>query len=431
MTALSSNEPLLDARLKGIPGGTTPFAIDAIGEQRWNLLREDLPLPAAILRESALDHNSAWMQRFVAMSGAVLCPHGKTTMSPDLFKRQLGDGAWGITLSNASQLQVARTFGIRRVLLANQLVGRQAIRYVLDELAKDPEFDFYCLVDSVDGVDMLARAARERSIGRPLQVLLEGGFAGGRTGCRNLADGLAVGRAVKAAAPYLALRGIEGFEGILGFRDPSTSEPAVHSLLEFLSLLAAGCAREDLFGEGPVILTAGGSTFYDMVMEQFRSALLPREAHVVVRSGCYLTHDSHSFKDSFARLLERSAGARSLGEGLRPALEVWSYVQSQPEANRAFLTMGKRDCSYDMGLPMPFKWFRPGLHKEPVELHGHTISMLNDQHAYLDLPAGSPLKVGDMVASGISHPCTTFDKWRLLLVVNDEYDVVSAVRTFF
>jgi D-serine dehydratase len=36
-----------------------------------------------------------------------------------------------------------------------------------------------------------------------------------------------------------------------------------------------------------------------------------------------------------------------------------------------------------------------------------------------------------MVAFGISHPCTTFDKWQVLFVVNDRYDIVSAVKTWF
>ena len=62
---------------------------------------------------------------------------------------------------------------------------------------------------------------------------------------------------------------------------------------------------------------------------------------------------------------------------------------------------------------------------------GHSITRLNDQHAFLRCPAGSPLAVGDLVGLGISHPCTTFDKWSLISVVNDTYDVVGAIRTFF
>ena len=432
MTVSLRHHQAVDDRVKGIPGGTAPFELEEIGAKRWNVLREDLPLPLAVLKQSALQHNSQWMQRFVALSGAVICPHGKTTMSPELFQRQLDDGAWGITLSNASQLHVARAYGLQRVLLANQLVGRQAIRYVLDELERDSGFDFYCLVDSLEGVRLLADAARQRAIGRPLQVLVEGGFAGGRTGCRDLESALAVARAVKAAEPGLALRGVEGFEGIIAHLTPAEAEARVDTLLDFVVLIAVACDREGLFASGTLILSAGGSHFYDLVAERFRRAGLRREVLVVTRSGCYLTHDSGMFIPAFEAVLRRSADARSLGEGLKPALEVWAYVQSQPEPRRAFLTMGKRDSSYDSGFPVPLLWFRPGTHQRPQPVGPeHRITMLNDQHAWLELPEGSPLRVGDMVASGISHPCTTFDKWQVLFVVNDDYDVVSAVRTFF
>jgi D-serine dehydratase len=425
-------QALIDDRTKGVPGGTAPFAPDEIGRKGWNVLREDLPLPLAVLKDSAMTHNSRWMQRFVALSGAVIAPHGKTTMSPELFHRQLDDGAWGITLSNAAQLHVARAYGIRRVLLANQLVGKQAIRYVLDEVERDPEFDFYCLVDSVELVEILEQEARRRAIGRPLQVLVEGGFPGGRTGVRSLEAGLAVARAVKRAEPFLALKGVEGFEGVIGHLTQTEVQAKIERLLTFLLEIASACEREGLFADGQLILSAGGSGFYDLVLERLGSAGLGRPVRVVTRSGCYLTHDDHAFRDLFRGVLARSGDARGLGEGLKPAIEVWSYVQSVPEPGRALLTMGKRDVSYDMGMPVPRVWYRPGSAGGPQSLgEGHLVTMLNDQHGYLDLPAGSPLRVGDMVACGVSHPCTTFDKWHLLLVVNDDYDVVGGVRTFF
>jgi len=35
------------------------------------------------------------------------------------------------------------------------------------------------------------------------------------------------------------------------------------------------------------------------------------------------------------------------------------------------------------------------------------------------------------VCLGISHPCTAFDKWQLIPVVDEEYRIVDVVRTFF
>jgi len=432
MIAETVENLILDDTLKGIPGGVDPFLVGAAGAQRWNVLAEDLPLPLAVLKQSAMDRNSAWMRRFLDASGAVLAPHGKTTMSPQLFHRQIEDGAWGITLATVDQIQVARRFGVQRILLANQLVGKQAIRYVMDALARDPDFDFYCLVDSVDGVRALGEAARAAKLRRPLQVLLEGGIEGRRTGCRTYEEAMNVARAVRGFAPHLALRGVEGFEGVIHGSTEAETETSIAAFIEFLCEIARGCEAEGLFAEGPVILSAGGSAFYDIVAGIFATLDLGRETLTVIRSGCYLTHDSIMYAAYARQMLARWPEARDLGEPPRAALEVWAYVQSRPELGRAILALGKRDCSYDAGLPKPPTWYRPGGRTGPEELVGGCTSVeVKDQHLFMDLPDSAPLAIGDMVAFGISHPCLTFDKWQVIPIVDDDYNVVSAIRTFF
>lgn len=434
---VSIDDEILDDGIKGIPGGIAPFAISEIASKNWNVLREDLPLPLAILKQSALNHNSDWMRTFIKASGAVLAPHGKTTMSPALFQRQLRDGAWAITLANVSQIQVARRFGISRIVLANQLVGRQAIRYVLQEMANDPQFDFYCLVDSVQCVQTLAHAAQKANMGRPLQVLVEGGIVGGRTGAHTLDKALKIARAVNQATPYLTLRGVEGFEGVISAPTPKDRCAGVTAFLDFLCEVAHACDAENLFGEEPIILSAGGSAYYDLVVKAFSKVHLSGKTMILVRSGCYLTHDSIVYETLLEELLLRNPGSDGWGEPPKPALEVWAYVQSRPEPGRVILTMGKRDTSYDAGLPLAFGWVRPrkyqeGQHQEvqPLEF-GHVCVDINDQHLFMDVPFSSKLEVGDMVGFGISHPCLTFDKWQFMPIVDDEYNIVSAIKTYF
>jgi len=415
---------------KGWPALAGALPLREVGRQGWNLLREDLPLPVAVLRASALAHNSRWMRGFLEHFDVRLCPHGKTTMAPQLFARQLGDGAWGITVATVQQLMVCRRFGAPRVLMANQLVGRQAVRAVLAELQADPGFEFLCLVDSLDGVELLRRELEQMPLGRPFEVLLEGGVAGGRTGCRTSEEALAVARAI-AAVPELALVGIEGFEDVVGGR-LAEAEPKIAAFLGYLVDLARACAAEDLFAPGPVILSAGGSKYFDQVASAFRAADLDRPVEIVLRSGCYLSHDSKIYTDAFARLRERTPEVDRLGEGLRPALELWATVQSTPEPGLVIATMGKRDVSHDIDLPLAKQWLRPGLHQRPQDLGpGFEVIGLYDQHTCVRVPADSPLRVGDLVSFGISHPCTTFDKWRLLYVVDDDYTVTEALRTFF
>lgn len=421
----------LDGLTKGWPPGAGRLRLRDVGRQGWNVLREDLPLPVALLKQSALEHNSRWMRQFLALSGAKLCPHGKTTMSPQLFRRQLADGAWGITLATMQQVRVAREFGIERILLANELWGAPALNYLADELERDERFDFYCLVDSLAGVDTLAQAWRRRLVRRPLQVLVEVGVAGKRCGCRGVAASLEVARAVQRASPWLQLRGVEGFEGVITGATPAERDEQVRSYLAELGQVARQCAAESLFAPGRVLLTAGGSSFFDLVTTALSSVELP-DVEVIVRSGCYLTHDSLVLQQLYEQLLERSADARRLGPGLRPALEVWAYVLSRPEPTRAVLSMGKRDCSFDADLPVPRWHQRPGSTAGVEQVApDHRIIGLNDQHALVEIPSHSPWRVGDLVGCGISHPCTTFDRWQFLPLVDDDYQVVDAVRTYF
>jgi len=432
LTLAAIDDLPIDDRYKGIPGGTPAFPLKEMGRRGWNVLRGDVPLPLAVLKESALGHNRRWMQKFLALSGAQFAPHGKTTMAPQLFQMQLEDGAWGITLATMQQVQVARRFGCSRILLANELVDPRAMDYIIAELAHDESFEFLCLVDSVAGVEAIAGAVKKQGLRRPLEVLLEGGLGGGRTGCRTLAEAMELARVVKRRAPYLALRGVEGFEGIIAEATPQASAAKVKEFLGFLLEIARGCDEEQLFAPGKVVISAGGSEFFDLVADILPRSGLKRETQIIIRSGCYLTHDSDLFVDLHNKLQERTPAAKSLGARPKAALEIWSHVLSRPEPTRAILGVGKRDASYDSRLPLPVLWFRPDLHAVPQPLPpGHSTFKLHDQHALLDIPESSPLQIGDLVACGISHPCTTFDKWRLLALVDDQYNITGGVHTFF
>jgi D-serine dehydratase len=430
MTLSALDEQLLHPGVKGLPI-TEPLRQGAIGVQGWNVLNADTSFPVAVLKTSALRHNLDWMRAFCDRYGATLAPHGKTTMSPQLFGAQLANGAWGITLATATQVQVAHRFGVRRVLLANQLVARADINSVLHLMRGDPDFEVFALVDSLDGVARLGEAAAAQSPARPLPLLVELGLPGKRAGCRSPEEVMAVARAV-AGTPGLQLAGIEGYEGLLVSNDRDADVRAVEAFVGRIAQLARDADGEGLFGSAEILVSAGGSAYFDLVARGFNGMRgLSRPVRPVLRSGCYLTSDHGSYQRLIGALDEREAR----GAGLRPALEVWSMVQSRPEPGLAILTMGKRDASYDIDLPVPLYAHRPGPGAPAALPEGCSIVKMNDQHAYLQLPDGDPvcaaLAVGDLVGCGISHPCTTFDKWPLLLAVDDAYNVHHAVNTFF
>jgi len=387
-----------------------------------DLLRGDWLYPAAILRESALAHNGAWMRAFAAQSGALLCPHGKTTMSPELFARQAADGVWGMTAATVHHVRLYHGWGVRRILLANQPVGAGNIGELLDLLAGDPALDLYVLADSEAGVAMLAEAVAARGLDRPLQLLVEVGAPGGRTGVRSHDAGLAVARAIHAA-PGLALLGVEAFEGI--YQNAPQDVLPVDSMLDRLIALAVEALP--LFATDAPILSAGGSAFFDLCAERLAVAGLGG-ARVVLRSGCYIAHDNGVYARADAAM--RARGAVLPTGGLRAALEVIAPVQSAPEPGRVIVALGKRDVGNDVDPPRALWWFRAGEHDAPQPLIGdYKVTALYDQHAYLDGPAG--LAVGDLIGFGVSHPCTTFDRWRLLVTVDDDYRATGAVTTWF
>src|SRR4051812_326226 len=111
-------DPVLDASLKGFPHGSPPLRRSQVAGQSWDVLAGDLPLPLALIRASALEHNIGWMQSFADQGGVGLAPHGKTTMSPQLLRRQLDAGAWGLTFANVTQLHAGIAAGARRFLIA-------------------------------------------------------------------------------------------------------------------------------------------------------------------------------------------------------------------------------------------------------------------------------------------------------------------------
>jgi len=352
---------------------------------------------------------------------------------PQLFDLQLRAGAWGITAATASHVRTYRRFGVPRVLMANQLVGPANIALVLDELAADPGFDFICLVDSLAGLQALRQGLAQRPIGRPLQVLLELGMADGRTGVRTHEEAVALGRALRDAAPAIALRGVETYEGVVRGDEHARVELAVHAVLQATARLAAQGCDEGWFADGELILSAGGSAYFDLAAQLAQAVPAGRVTRVVLRSGCYLSHDSLHYERMQARLRQRAGPLWGSGPGLRNALEVWAVVQSVPEPTRAICGLGRRDASYDVVLPQPLAWLRPGVHAQPQPAPpGLHVPALFDQHAYVDATAGAvPWQVGDLVGFGIGHPCTTFDKWPLLYEVDDAYAVTGGIRTFF
>ncbi|MER6351543.1 alanine racemase [Streptomyces sp. NPDC001634] len=411
-------EERVDHRFKGLPPDAEGLTLAELTAQRRNLFTGGFTTPVLALSAERLDHNLRLMETYAARHGLAFAPHGKTSMAPQLFHRQIQHGAWGITLAMPHQVRVARAFGIQRIFLANELVDAAALRRLAAELAADPDFRLVCYVDSVRGVELMDAALKGAA--RPVDVVVElGAGEGARTGVRTEADATAVADAV-AGAGTLRLVGVAGYEAQV----PGASPERVRAWLRRLVGIAAEFDKAGRFaGADEIVLSAGGSEWFDAVADVF--AGIPELSLPVLkllRSGAYVSHDDVHYRrlTPFNRVPEEGA--------LESAFRLWAQVVSRPSAEQAFVNAGKRDAAHDLDLPVAQVVRRDGTERPAA---GIEVTALSDQHIWLRTTPEADVEVGDWIGMGLSHPCTSFDKWQLIPVAEADGTVVDYIRTFF
>jgi D-serine dehydratase len=317
--------------------------------------------------------------------------------------------------------------GARRILIANQVLGDADLDALNALLAATDGLTVYFLVDSLAQLACIEDWRVRHGSTRQFDVLLEMGFDGGRTGCRTLAQAQTLAQALHDSTA-VRFGGIECYEGQLGTCDSAHDVAAVAPLVQRVQALVQWCDARQLIEGDITLVTAGGSAIFDLVLPMLRGLVLKKPLQGVLRSGCYITHDQGHYK-RYLQLVEQREG---LDSSLRPALEVWAQVQSVPEPGLALLGCGRRDISSDIEMPLPQRLAPRGARTAQPVPADWKVSALNDQHAYLHFdPAGTAPQVGDRVALGLSHPCTTFDKWRWMVLVDADYAVCGAIHTCF
>ncbi len=401
---------------KGFPPGVDPRTL--VGSQ---LLDSGLIAPFLSIDAGALAANIDLMARYCQRSGVSIAPHGKTTMAPAIFERQLAAGAWGITAATPWQALVMHEFGVPRVLLANEVTDLDSARALAATLVGDPTFELLVCVDSVAGAELVGSAFTPGPARRRLSVLLEIGYAGGRAGCRDLGAAHLVAGAVNDAG--LRLAGVMGYEGIIDGATPGEREAAVGRYLDGVGEAAVSLADAGAFRRPQeIVITAGGSIFFDRVVGRLAPIARRLGARLVLRSGCYATHDD-GFYDDRSPFGSSSEGARFV-----PALTLWARVLSCPEPGLVIAGFGRRDAPYDHGLPVVRRVVRDG----SVEVaRGLEVFDLNDQHAFIRTASNVDIAAGDLLDCGISHPCSAFDRWRNIPLVDSGGRIADVIETYF
>ncbi|MDH5939802.1 amino acid deaminase [Vibrio splendidus] len=387
----------------------------------YRLVDEDISLPVAIIKQSALTNNLNWMQSFADHHQVKLSPHGKTSMTPAFFRQQLENGAWGITVATPAQAEIAAMAGAKRIIMANQLVGKTNVA-IVEQLISEFDVDFYCCVDSSVNVQQLNQYFSNTK--QTLKVLIEFGVPGGRCGCRSPQEVLELAQTIQDT-PALSLAGIEVYEGVI---HGDNAEQDIRTFLK-QALTSVESLVSDGLITGQPIITGAGSAWYDVVAECLANLT---DYLAIIRPGCYAIHDTGIYLDAQSKVLQRAqvnqGYACELGGDLESALEVWAYVISRPEPTKLVVGLGKRDVAFDAGLPIAERGYRNG---EAISVKGLTSTAVMDQHTFVETDGSSEIEVGDMIAFSTSHPCLTFDKWRYIAISDDEHQVTKWVETCF
>ena len=373
-----------------------------------NLFNTNFQFPMMVLKESALKNNISVMAEYCRSVGAELAPHVKTTMSPQIAQMQVDAGAWALTIANFWQAEIFRKFGFKKLIIANEVLDPSAISEIAKLNAKGKaEIIFY--VDSLVGLNIVKEATPK---GGKINLFIEIGTDHGRGGVRELSLVKELAIEIKKDS-RLHLRGVTGFEGAVpNAARTSEGETALHAFCK--KIVDAGVVAFEFKSDETFIVSAGGSAYFEIVAEELNKFSKPKI--LLLRSGGYVTHDHIYYEEIYP--------FKNTGKPLLPAIEVWSQVISSPESGFGVLNLGKRDIGCDLHNPIPFAKYAG-----KVEKFTGTIEKLNDQHGFMR--SEDNFAVSELIGLGISHPCTTFDKWKLIPLVNDDYDVVDLIHTFF
>jgi D-serine deaminase-like pyridoxal phosphate-dependent protein len=393
---------------KGFPLNSYGKTADQFLSSKPNIFTSGFQFPIMVLKDKALKHNIDRMARFCKSVGAELAPHVKTTMSPQIAQMQVDAGAFALTIANFWQAEIFRNFGFKKLIIANEVLDPTAIAAIADlNSKKAAEIIFY--VDSIAGLEIIKKYTPKDGV---QNLFIEIGTDNGRGGVRDLDLVTQIAKNI-SEDPRLKLRGVTGFEGAVpNAARTSAGEDSVTKFCQ--KIVAAANNAYQYKSESEFIISAGGSAYFEIVASELNKFDKPKI--LLLRSGGYVTHDSRYYEEIYP--------FRDSDDLLIPAIEVWAQVISAPEKDFGVLNLGKRDIGCDLHNPIPVAKYSDKLSKFSGE-----IEKLNDQHGFMR--SKEEFAVSELIGLGISHPCTTFDKWRLIPLVNDNYDVVDCIHTFF
>ena len=403
-----SSTTVIEDKFKGFPIDSYGKTLEQFLATNPNLFTANFQFPIMVLKEAAIKNNIAQMMSFCNSVDAQLAPHVKTTMSPQLAQMQVAAGARALTVANFWQGRIFLKHGFKNLIIANEVLDPTAIAEIA-KINKQKQAEIIFYVDSILALEIIQKHTPSEG---EQNLFIEIGTENGRGGVRELSLVEQLAQRIKADQ-RLNLIGVTGFEGAVP--DAARGRRGEKKISKFCQkIVAAAELAYPYKSDQPFVISAGGSAYFDIVARELNKFEKPRR--LLLRSGGYITHDHKYYEEIYPfALSDRS---------FQPAIEVWAQVISKPEKDFGVLNLGKRDIGNDLHNPIPIKSY-----DGQVKSFSAVIEKLNDQHGYLR--GKQEFSLAQLIGLGISHPCTTFDKWGLIPLVNDDYDLIDCLQTFF
>ena len=403
-----SSTTVIEDKFKGFPIDSYGKTLEQFLATNPNLFTANFQFPIMVLKESAVKNNIAQMMSFCNSVDAQLAPHVKTTMSPQLAQMQVAAGATALTVANFWQGRIFLKHGFKNLIIANEVLDPTAIAEIA-KINKQKQAEIIFYVDSILALEIIQKHTPSEG---EQNLFIEIGTENGRGGVRELSLVEQLAQRIRTDK-RLNLIGVTGFEGAVP--DAARGRRGEKKISKFCQkIVAAAELAYPYKSDQPFVISAGGSAYFDIVARELNKFEKPRR--LLLRSGGYITHDHKYYEEIYPfALSDRS---------FKPAIEVWAQVISKPEKDFGVLNLGKRDIGNDLHNPIPIKSY-----DGQVKSFSAVIEKLNDQHGYLR--GKQEFSLAQLIGLGISHPCTTFDKWGLIPLVNDDYDLIDCLQTFF
>ncbi len=337
--------------------------------------------PALLLDLAVVERNIAEMARRMDGLPAALRPHAKIHKSPVLGRMQMEAGAIGLTTATVWEAAAMVDAGIGDVLIANQTVG--PLRTT--ELARIAGLGrVIAAVEDAGNAREISDAARRA--GSRVDVLVEADVGLHRAGTRSVEEAVELAGRIRRL-PGLRLQGLLGYEGHCmlepdrGLR-VEKARAANAALLEVVDAF-------DRHGLDTTIVAAGGLGTWDI------TGANPRITEI--HAGSYI------FSDAFHL---------ALVPGFEPALTVLATVTAR-HGGIAVLDCGRKSIGIDRAAPVVVSG--PGSVR-----HEHGEHFIHEEHTVLDVPADSPLAVGDRVELMPGYAPTTVNLYDCYHVVRGD-----------